>query len=189
MRFSSRLSRPSGLVLVLFVAALTAGSSLALAAPTTSRKVVKEAPIESGQTVLASMRGRTLYSLSIETHGKFICTGTCLSVWHPLVVPKTVKPAGPVALGTVKRPDGRIQVTYKGRPLYSFTGDSQKGEGNGEGIKDVGTWHVAQTAAASTDNPPAPAPVPGYPPTTQPAPQPETPPTPPKENPYPYPPY
>ncbi len=78
-----------------------------------------------GKTILTSDRGRTLYSLSAETKGRFICTGACASTWRPLVVPAGVKPTGPVKLGTIERPDGRTQVTFKGRPLYSFSGDSK----------------------------------------------------------------
>jgi predicted lipoprotein with Yx(FWY)xxD motif len=116
-----------------------------------------------GRTVLATTRGRTLYSLSAETGGRFICTGACLSTWHPLVVPSGVKPAGPVKLGTIERPDGRTQVTFKGRPLYSFDGDSKLGDVNGEGIKDVGTWHAAATSKAAPTPEPQPQPEPPYP--------------------------
>jgi predicted lipoprotein with Yx(FWY)xxD motif len=128
------------------VAALAAAglfSSLATARPVTKR-VVKEAHSESlGRTVLTANSGLTLYTLSAEKHGRFICKGSCLADWHPLVVAAGVKPAGPVALGTVKRPDGRRQVTFEGRPLYTFDDDSKRGDANGEGFKDVGTWHAA----------------------------------------------
>ena len=97
--------------------------------------------------MLTNDQGRTLYSLSAENNGKFICTGSCLSAWHPLIVPAGVKPTGPVKLGTIKRPEGGTQVTYKGRPLYRFSGDTKAGEANGEGIKDVGTWHAATRPA------------------------------------------
>jgi Secreted repeat of unknown function len=50
----------------------------------------------------------------------------------------------------VKRPEGTVQVTYKGTPLYTFTGDQQPGETKGQGIKDVGTWSVITTSASST---------------------------------------
>jgi predicted lipoprotein with Yx(FWY)xxD motif len=93
-----------------------------------------------GQTILTTKRGRTLYSLSAEGGGTFICTAACLSVWHPLIVPAGVKPIGPVRLGTVTRPEGGVQVTYRGRPLYSFSGDTGPGQTNGQGIADVGTW-------------------------------------------------
>jgi predicted lipoprotein with Yx(FWY)xxD motif len=126
-----------------------------------------------GRTVLTNRRGLTLYSLSVETHGRFICKGSCLSVWHPLVVRAGVKPTGPVKLGTIMRPDGRTQVTFKGRPLYSFGGDSKKGEANGEGFKDVGTWHAATPRQTqSTPSTPPQTPYPQAPGTTYP----ETPP-------------
>jgi predicted lipoprotein with Yx(FWY)xxD motif len=90
--------------------------------------------------ILTTKNGHTLYSLSAE-HGKtFICTAGCLSVWHPLTVPAGVRPLGPVKLGTVTRPEGATQVTYHGRPLYTFAEDVAPGETGGQGFKDVGTW-------------------------------------------------
>lgn len=127
---------------------------MALLAPATAaaatKSVAKEGSVASlGKTVLTNNAGRTLYSLSVEKNGRFVCTGACLATWHPLVVPAGTKPTGPVKLGTVQRPDGRTQVTYNGRPLYRFAGDSRAGQANGEGIKDVGTWHAATLAAGS----------------------------------------
>ncbi|HEY4894995.1 MAG TPA: hypothetical protein VII01_02810 [Solirubrobacteraceae bacterium] len=94
----------------------------------------------------------TLYHLSGEVSGKFICTSTaCLGVWHPLIAPSSGAPSGEVgSLGTVKRPEGTMQVTYKGTPLYTFTGDHQAGETKGQGIKDVGTWSAVATSSSST---------------------------------------
>ncbi len=47
-------------------------------------------------------------------------------------------------LGTIKRPDnGRRQVTFDGRPLYTFDEDAKAGDAKGQGIKDVGVWHAA----------------------------------------------
>lgn len=168
---SRKLSRPSlrlptiG-VLVALSLLLAIGAPQVLAAKS-SKRVVSEAENSAlGKTVLTTTNGRTLYSLSVEKNGKFICTGSCLSVWHPLMVPASVRPTGPVKLGTVERPEGGTQVTYKGRPLYRFGGDSKAGQANGEGIKDVGTWHAASLPRKAAE----------------PAPQPQPPP----ENPYPY---
>jgi predicted lipoprotein with Yx(FWY)xxD motif len=159
------ISRPRPLSIRLALLAMAATALLApLAVQAATKSVVKESENASlEETVLTTNKGKTLYSLSVEKNGKFICTGGCLSLWKPLVVPKGVKPKGPVKLSTVKRPDGRTQVTYKGLPLYSFNAD-KPGEANGEGLKDVGTWHAAKASKASS----APAP------------------TPPPENPYPY---
>ena len=99
-------------------------------------------------TVLVNSQGMTLYRLSGEQNGKFICTSSaCVGVWHPLTAPSSGAPSGQVgSLGTVKRPDGTVQVTYKGLPLYTFAGDRQPGEAKGQGIKDVGTWSVLATS-------------------------------------------
>jgi predicted lipoprotein with Yx(FWY)xxD motif len=137
------------------LAALFAASALA-AVPQT-KVVAKEAENTTlGKRVLTTTKGRTLYSLSAEKKGRFICTGGCLMSWKPLVVAKGVKPKGPVKLGTVMRPDGRRQVTFKGLPLYSFDGDTQKGDANGEGIKDIGTWHAAVTGTLAAEPQPQP---------------------------------
>ncbi len=119
--------------------------------------VVKQAHNEKlGKTVLTNNKGLTLYSLSVEKNGRFVCTDSaCLSLWRPLLVPAGRKPTGPVPLGTVRRPKGGgIQVTYRGRPLYRFVEDAKPGEVNGDGFRDVGTWHPASTSAAPPPKPP-----------------------------------
>lgn len=148
---------PAGLLIVCL------GILFVASAQAQTKRVVAEADNPAlGKTVLTNTAGRTLYSLSAETKGRFYCTGACLSSWRPLLVPAGVKPTGPVKLGTVKRPNGKIQVTFKGRPLYRFYGDTKNGEANGEGIKDVGTWHAATPGQVSSP-PPAPESPPPYP--------------------------
>ena len=130
---------------VLAVAAALAVSAVAvpMALARGSKTVAGEATAASlHKTVLTNTKGLTLYTLSGETHGKFICTGACLKAWPPLLVAAGTKPKGPVALGTIKRPEGKTQVTFKGAPVYTFSGDSKKGEANGEDLKDVGVWHA-----------------------------------------------
>lgn len=114
--------------------------------------VVKTASNSTLGTILVDSQGMTLYHLSGEQNGKFICTSSaCLGVWHPLTVPSSGAPNGEVgSLGTVKRPEGTVQVTYKGTPLYTFTGDQQPGETKGQGIKDVGTWSAVTISSSST---------------------------------------
>lgn len=108
-----------------------------------SKTVAGEATAPSlHKTVLTDTKGLTLYTLSGEKNGKFICTGSCLKSWPPLLVAAGTAPKGPVALGMIKRPEGKTQVTFKGAPVYTFSGDSKKGEANGEGLKDVGVWHA-----------------------------------------------
>ncbi len=119
-----------------------------------------------GGTVLVDSQGMTLYRLSGEQHGKWICTsGACAGIWHPLTAGSGSAPSGTVgSLGTVKRPDGTMQVTYNEMPLYTFAQDQKPGDARGQGIKDVGTWTAITTGAAVSTPPatstPAPAPAP-----------------------------
>jgi predicted lipoprotein with Yx(FWY)xxD motif len=92
----------------------------------------------------------TLYRLTGENGGKFICTSSaCTAVWHPLTVAAGTTPSGVAAIATVKRPDGTTQVTYKGAPVYTFAQDQQPGEDKGQGLKDVGTWTVVTVGTAA----------------------------------------
>jgi len=117
-----------------------------------SSAVVKSASNSTLGTILVNGQGLTLYHLSAEQNGKFICTSSaCTSVWHPLTVASGSAPSGEVgSLGTVKRPDGTLQVTYKGMPLYTFVQDRQSGEVKGQGIKDVGTWSVITVSSTGS---------------------------------------
>ena len=117
------------------------------------KRVVKTAKV-GGRTILVNRSGMTLYHLSVERKGHFICTDkTCLSLWKPLVVKRGTTPTGAKSLGTVKRPDGRLQVAYKGGPLYTFVEDKKPGDMKGNGFKDVGTWRVIAVAGKSQSTP------------------------------------
>jgi predicted lipoprotein with Yx(FWY)xxD motif len=146
---------------LLGLAACGGGNGTADASPRAQKAsgaVVRQAQNpDLGKVVLTNDKGLTLYSLSVEKHGRFICTDSaCLALWRPLLVAPGREPNGPVPLGTVRRPKGGpIQVTYRGRPLYRFVEDVKPGEANGEGFRDVGTWHAASSAATGSPEPPA----------------------------------
>lgn len=115
-------------------------------APSKGGKLRLKLEHAGGKLVLAAANGHTLYSLSVEKKGKFVCTQSsgCLTLWKPLLVPIGGSVVAPMKLklGSVKRPEGGRQVTYRGRPLYTFVEDRAPGKTNGEGFKDVGTWHA-----------------------------------------------
>jgi predicted lipoprotein with Yx(FWY)xxD motif len=158
----TRVRGPALLATALLIAFLTVSPGLAAGRSVVVVKTAKNAKL--GRTILVGMNGHTLYDLSVERKGRFICTDkTCLSLWHPLVVRKGIKPAGVTGLGTVKRPDGRRQVTFRGGPLYFFVQDKKRGDVNGEGFKDVGVWHAASLKGSSTSAPPPTTTSGGYP--------------------------
>jgi predicted lipoprotein with Yx(FWY)xxD motif len=125
--------------------------------------------------ILTDAKGMTLYIATGDTATKSGCTGDCLNFWPPLILPagQTQPVAGPgvTGLGTFMRSDG-TQVTYHGKPLYTWSKDTAPGQVTGEGVVDSGgTWHVA-TVAGTTPSAAAPQPGPG--PTTVPAAPPTT---------------
>jgi predicted lipoprotein with Yx(FWY)xxD motif len=84
----------------------------------------------------------TVYHLTAEKGRKLVCTGSCTKLWPPLVLTLGARPqaAAGVArskLGTIRRPDGRLQVTYAGFPLYRFAADLKPGQANGEGVEKL----------------------------------------------------
>jgi predicted lipoprotein with Yx(FWY)xxD motif len=126
----------------------------------TTRQVVKTARNATlGKRILVTRRGLTLYSLSAERHGRFICTTAyCLSLWKPLVVPAGVKPAGVSGLAVVRRPGGKRQVAFRGAPLYRFVQDTKPGQVKGNGFRDVGVWRPVAASGAKSSAPAAPTP-------------------------------
>jgi predicted lipoprotein with Yx(FWY)xxD motif len=93
--------------------------------------------------VLADGRGHTLYLFTVDKAKKSSCYGACAAAWPPLLARgKTVAGAGVKAalLGTTKRKDGKLQVTYAGHPLYFFAQDGSAGETAGQGMNS--TWYV-----------------------------------------------
>ena len=61
-------------------------------------------------------------------------------------------------LGTVKRPDGKVQVTYNGLTLYRYSKDAKAGDANGQGTGKL--WYaitpagkITKTSAAGSSAP------------------------------------
>jgi predicted lipoprotein with Yx(FWY)xxD motif len=103
--------------------------------------------------IITDGQGFTLYMYVPDHQGTSRCTGFCAQQWPPLLLPSGVdKPtAGPgvVAslLGTVRRSDGRLQVTYNSWPLYLWIGDNAPGQATGQ-ADDMGLWYVVSVSGA-----------------------------------------
>jgi predicted lipoprotein with Yx(FWY)xxD motif len=143
-------------------------SAASVRANTSAPTVVTVSSARFGK-VLADAEGMALYTATGDTPTQSGCTGACLKVWPPLLLPagQTEPTAGPgvTGLGTFTRPEG-IQVTYHGKPLYTWFKDTQPGQVTGQGVVDSGgTWFVATLAA--TPNPSAATPSTTAPPATQ----------------------
>jgi predicted lipoprotein with Yx(FWY)xxD motif len=111
----------------------------------------------SGQLVDA--KGAALYTNAQEKSGKVMCTGECASIWVPLTSSGKPTAGDGVSgtLGTVKRPDGKTQVTLDGKPLYTFAEDNGSSKATGNGVKDSFggqqfTWHAEGDASANSNS-------------------------------------
>ncbi|HXZ99521.1 MAG TPA: hypothetical protein VEK76_04150 [Candidatus Binatia bacterium] len=88
-------------------------------------------------TLVASSNGLTLYAFDqdVAGSGSSNCNGSCASEWPPLHIAAGVVPAAGAGvtgqLGTIRRADGTMQVTFNGKPLYFFSGDTAPGQTNG----------------------------------------------------------
>lgn len=98
--------------------------------------------------ILFDGKGYVLYAFTADTRGKSVCSGACAAAWPPYLV-KQRAIAGPGTrsqlLGTTRRADGRLQVTYGGRPLYYYVGDRSPGQILCQDVEEFGgLWLVAR---------------------------------------------
>lgn len=134
----------------------SAASSAATGSGTVSTKT-----ISGTGTVLVDSKGNPLYTNNRDSGSKVACTGSCTSIWVPLAAPSTGKPTSSdssvqAKLGVVMTPDGTSQVTYGGKPLYTFVSDSP-GQVTGNGATDSFngtsfTWTVASSGKGSASS-------------------------------------
>ena len=173
---SARAVEPrAALIAAAAAVALLAALAVVLVRPATSHAAPAKGTISTASTslgrILVNASGRTLYLFGKDKSGKSACSGQCATFWPPLIASgKPVAGAGIKAslLGTTKRADGRMQVTYNHHPLYTFAKDTKKGQTSGENVNAFGAeWYAvspagAKIAKSSAKSGGAPAPAPGY---------------------------
>jgi predicted lipoprotein with Yx(FWY)xxD motif len=119
----------------------TSAATAAAATPgatTGAAATVEAKPVGSIGTVLvAGSNGMTVYMFTKDTKdsGTSACLDSCATNWPPLSVAAGGAPVAGTGvtgkLGTITRPDGTLQVTYNGKPLYFFANDKAPGDANG----------------------------------------------------------
>ena len=118
--------------LALTVAALAAAVA-APAAMSTQNVASPTLQVKSSRfgKLLFDGRGFVLYAFTRDkVGGKSTCYGDCAAAWPPYVLKGKRSVARGLErslLGTTKRRDGKFQVTYAGRPLYYYRGDTKPG--------------------------------------------------------------
>jgi len=99
---------------------------------------------------LVDSQGHSVYLFEKDEDGESYCSGACAAVWPPLetsTAPRGGAGVQEAELGTIERPDGDMQVTYHGHPLYFFVNDKKAGATGGEGLKAFGgKWYALSPA-------------------------------------------
>ncbi len=116
---------------------------------------VEATSVSTDGTVLVNGSGLTLYLLTADKPNHPTCTSApCPSTWYPLLLPGGGSATAGMGaksslLGTATTPSG-TQVTYKGWPLYTYSGDTGPGQAAGEGISSFGgTWYVVDPSGTA----------------------------------------
>ena len=133
-------------------------SAIPSTAPSPSPVAVSPSPVASTGTrvaiasnsrlgqILVDGSGRTVYLFLKDTGKASTCYSACAQYWPPVLTNGAPAAVGGVTaslLGTTKRTDGTLEVTYAGHPLYYFITDKKPGDITGQGVNGFGArWYV-----------------------------------------------
>ena len=96
-----------------------------------------------------------MYLFQGDKPGASGCTGACAAAWPPDTVtgqPRAGSGVNQALLGRITRPDGTVQLTYNGHPLYYFTADAAAGTAHGQGVSAFGAeWYVVGANGSKID--------------------------------------
>jgi predicted lipoprotein with Yx(FWY)xxD motif len=148
LRLRTRRRLSAGCVLALLIGLLAAcGGDDDAAAPKKEPAAEKQPPakkepqakragttITLGDSEFGSMlfdsKDQAIYVFEKDPKGETVCYGECAAAWPPVFTkgePKAADGVEASLLGTLERRDGKLQVTYAGKPLY-FYAHEQAGE-------------------------------------------------------------
>jgi predicted lipoprotein with Yx(FWY)xxD motif len=125
-----------------------ASQAPSVTSPNTTAVVAADVNVATNKLgeILVDTDGLTLYVLTSDTSGVSTCVDSCAQAWPPLL-------ATSVSVGSdldaadfslIARPDGTQQIAVKGRPLYTFAGDTAPGDTAGQALNNV--WFVVSPA-------------------------------------------
>lgn len=126
---------------------LTGDVAAASTSSTTTPGVTLTTERSPAGPIIVTGRGYTLYDYAPDTRDHSHCiTDLCVTLWPPLVVqgqPTVGKGLSARLVGTTRRSNGTLQVTYGGHPLYTWKGDTKPGMVTGQALLNAGGyWYV-----------------------------------------------
>ena len=158
---------PAALALLALALAVCSGGDVTVlsAPPTTDTSLTLTLQRSPVGPILATGGGNTLYDFAPDSPDRSTCLNDgCVFQWPPLIRSGPVRVGrgvDPALVGTLRRPDGAVQLSYGGHPLYTYNLDVTPGVVMGQAIdQDGGLWYVLNargkqitTAFSVTANP------------------------------------
>jgi predicted lipoprotein with Yx(FWY)xxD motif len=137
----------------------SSGTASNVAQPASASDTVSTKSISGVGTALVDSKGDVLYTNNQDTASKMACTTSCQTIWPALMAPSSGQPTSSDSAVQAKLGVAHGQVTYNGKPLFTFVNDSP-GQATGNGFMDSFggtsfTWTAASTsgsAASSSSN-------------------------------------
>ncbi len=121
----------------LFLVSLMMTTNLIAQDLTTTREITF--PAGEIKTVLQDSFGRSLYTFDVDSEGKSNCNSRCAEVWPPYTLTKEEANELKAPFGQTSRNTATVQLTYQGKPVYTYFEDRTTGDFLGNGIG--GVWH------------------------------------------------
>jgi len=111
----------------------------------TTSNTIKLGSSASLGSFLIDANGKTLYYFANDINGKSNCTGVCSTIWKPFYASNIIVPSdlNVTDFGQITNIAGTNQTTYKGWPLYYYSGDNNSGDTNGQSVQNI--WFVASS--------------------------------------------
>lgn len=112
--------------------------------------------------IVVGLNDHTVYTFDREPGESLDCSGKCAWTWLPVLTSKGVRISGGVEkdkVGAVEFSDSGDQVTYAGHPLYFYTGSTDPGNVDGNGLETAGVrWYtLSPDGELNRKQPPSPA--------------------------------
>lgn len=117
-------------------------ATLAFALPAFADLPPLQAVVIDGKALVADPSFMTVYTYDPDAPGVSNCYDRCARAWPPVLAPAGAEIQAPLSI--VVRKDGAKQLAVGGKPIYTYVGDSARGEANGDGLG--GVWHVVPNA-------------------------------------------
>lgn len=127
-------------------------------APTSSAGEKRGITITTGGSdfgpMLYDARGQAVYMWEVEQSDRPECYGDCAKAWPPVLTEAAPVASGdvnPSLLGTTKRVDGALQVTYADHPLYYYAHEGPNEVKCHNVATHGGLWWVVTPSGAPAD--------------------------------------